>query len=80
MNYFDSLLGDQQMGQHILIEKAYTYPEPIEIFTPQHYKFFEKNGYWKNPITGEILMLSKDSYRPQTKKEDRETGEDQKGE
>lgn len=52
------------MGQHILIEKAYTYPEPIEIFTPQHYKFFEKNGYRKNPITGEILMLSKDSYVP----------------
>jgi hypothetical protein len=43
------------MRQHILIEKAYTYPEPIEIFTPQHYKFFEKNGYWKSPMTGEIM-------------------------
>lgn len=31
-------------------------------------------------MTGEIMMLSKDSYHLQTKKEDRETGEDQKGE
>lgn len=60
--------------------------EDLKLFTlhctlvKNAYKFFEKNGYWKNPITGEILMLSKDSYRPQTKKEDRETGEDQKGE
>ena len=52
MNYFDSLLGDQQMGQHILIEKAYTYPEPIEIFTPQHYKFFEKKRVLEKPNNG----------------------------
>lgn len=68
------------MRQHILIEKAYTYPEPIGVFTPQDYDFLEKSGYWKNTLTGEIMMLSKESYRPQTKKEDRETGEDQKGE
>lgn len=37
------------MRQHILIEKAYTYPEPIEIFTPQHYKFFEKMDIGKVP-------------------------------
>ena len=68
------------MSQHILIEKAYTYPEPAEISRPPHYQFFDKNGYWKNPITDEIMMLGKHTFRQQTKKEDRETGEDQKGE
>lgn len=65
------------MKQHI---NVYIYPEPAEILRPLHFQFFEENGYWKNPITGEIMMLSKDSCRQQTKKEDRETGEDQKGE
>ena len=68
------------MKQHILIENAYKYPEPIGISISPSYEFFDEKGYWKNPTTNEIMMLSKDSYRPQTKKEDRETGEDQKGE
>lgn len=47
MNYFDSLLGDQQMGQHILIEKAYTYPEPIEILPLNTTSFLKKTGTGK---------------------------------
>lgn len=68
------------MSQHILIEKAYVYPEPAEILRPKHYQFFDEKGYWKNPLTDEIMMQGKDALRQQTKKEDWETGEDQKGE
>lgn len=68
------------MKQHILIENAYKYPEPIGIRMPACYVYLEEKGYWKNLSTNEIMMLSNDSFRPQTKKEDRETGEDQKGE
>ena len=67
------------MKQHILLEKAYCYPEPSEIALPENCTFVEQSGYWKNSSTGEIMMLSKDPKRPQTKKHDRETGEDQKG-
>lgn len=68
------------MAQHILLEKAYCYPEPTGTLKPENCTFAEKNGYWKNNTTGEIMMLSNDPRRPQSKKCDRETGEDQKGE
>jgi len=68
------------MKQHILLDKAYCYPEPTETPRPENCTFAEKSGYWKNNITGDAMMLSNDPRRPQTKKEDRETGEDQKGE
>jgi hypothetical protein len=65
---------------HILLEKAHRYVKPIQNPIPSNYTFSERKGYWRNRSTGEIMMLSNDSCRPQTKKEDRETGEDQKGE
>jgi hypothetical protein len=68
------------MKQHILLEKAYCYPEPREAPIPDNCTFIQKSGYWRNDSTGEIMMLSNDPCRPQTKKEDIETGEDQKGE
>lgn len=68
------------MRKHILLEKAFSYPEPTEKLIPQNYTFVEQCGYWKDSMTGEIMMLSNHPCRPQTKKEDRETGEDQKGE
>lgn len=68
------------MKQHILLEKAYCYPEPREVLAPKNCTFIQKSGYWRNNSTGEIMMLSNDPRRPQTKKEDIETGEDQKGE
>lgn len=68
------------MKQHILLEKSYRYPEPVETPMPENYIFAERSGYWRDNATGEIMMLSDDPRRPQTKKEDRETGEDQKGE
>jgi hypothetical protein len=39
-----------------------------------------EKGYWIMKQTHEIMMLSNSSIKPMTKKEDRETGEDQKGE
>lgn len=68
------------MAQHILLEKAYSYPEPTGTPMPDNCTFAEQSGYWRNNTTGEIMMLSDDPLRPQTKKSDRETGEDQKGE
>lgn len=68
------------MKQHILLEKAHCYPEPVKIPMLENYTFVEQSGYWRDNATGEIMMLSNNPRRPQTKKEDRETGEDQKGE
>lgn len=68
------------MNQHILLKNAYIYEEPKTIEYPKGYEFSDSKGYWINNKNGEALMMSKDKRRPQTKKEDRETGEDQKGE
>ncbi len=68
------------MKEHILLEKAYRYPEPTETPCPIGYSFQEIRGYWTSNISGEVMMLGNDPRRPQSKKCDRETGEDQKGE
>lgn len=68
------------MKQHILLEKAYCYPEPTGTQMPEDCTFVEQSGYWRSNVTGEIMMLSDDPRRPQSKKCDIETGEDQKGE
>ena len=68
------------MNEHILIEKATRYPEPKAIEKPSGYSFQDKKGYWTNDTTGEPLMTNSDAKPPKSKKWDRETGEDQKGE
>lgn len=68
------------MKEHILLNKAFRYPVPIAEPIPKDCTFQEKQGYWTKNSTGEIMMLSKDPCGPVTKKCDRETGEDQKGE
>lgn len=68
------------MKKHILLEKAYCYTEPIEVEMPKRYIFDEEKGYWRDIETNKIMMLSEDMRKQQTKKQDRETGEDQKGE
>ena len=68
------------MRKHILIERAKSYPEPTDRLTPEGYTFSSRGGYWADNQHGKPLMLSNDPKRPQTKKCDRETGEDQKGE
>lgn len=68
------------MKQHIILEKAYRYPEPEVVPMPIDCTFVDKKGYWTSNATGEIMMLSNNPNRPQSKKADIETGEDQKGE
>ena len=67
------------MKEHILLENAFRYSVPVSDPIPQGCTFQEKEGYWTKNSTGEIFMLSDDSG-PISKKCDRETGEDQKGE
>lgn len=68
------------MREHILLEKAFRYPEPKDLSTPNHCIFDEERGYWINNQTKEVMMLMEERPLPQSKKCDRETGEDQKGE
>lgn len=68
------------MRQHILLENANRYTVPQTDAMPVGYSFDELGGYWKNDYTGKALMLSEDRRVPNSKKCDRETGEDQKGE
>jgi hypothetical protein len=68
------------MKEHFLLEKAFRYREPTVDPIPEGCTFQHRRGYWTKNDTGEVMMLSSDPRRPQTKKEDRETGEDQKGE
>jgi len=67
------------MKEHILLEKAFRYSEPTYDPVPANCTYQAKKGYWTNNSTGEVMMLS-DPHPPQSKKCDRETGEDQKGE
>lgn len=68
------------MKEHILLEKAFRYPEPIDVQDPKNCIFDEERGYWINSKTKEVMMLMEERPHPQSKKCDRETGEDQKGE
>jgi len=68
------------MKEHILLNKAFRYPEPATKLIPQDCTFQEKQGYWTKNSTGEVMMLSDDPCWLVTKKCDIETGEDQKGE
>jgi hypothetical protein len=68
------------MGKHVLLEKAFRYEEPIAVLPPTDCFYDMRRGYWVYNATGEAMMLSKDPRPLQTKKCDRETGEDQKGE
>ena len=58
------------MKEHILLEKAYRYPEPTNPLAPEGCTFSEQKGYWVNSSTDEVMMLSKNSRRLQTKKAD----------
>jgi hypothetical protein len=68
------------MKEHILLEKAHRYTEQSVVPVPGDCVFQEKRGYWIKCSTNEIMMLSSSRPLLQSKKCDRETGEDQKGE
>lgn len=66
--------------RHVLIEQAHKYLEPEFKTMDEYCEYVIEKGYWIMKKTHEALMLSESAIRPMTKKEDRETGEDQKGE
>lgn len=66
--------------RHILIEKAYKYLEPQFKTLEDTCEYIIDKGYWVMRTSQKAMMLSDSAMRPMTKKEDRETGEDQKGE
>lgn len=68
------------MKQHILLEKAYTYDNVSKDLVPKGCSYDRKDGLWIVAGSGEVMMLSNNAPKPQTKKCDVETGEDQKGE
>ncbi len=68
------------MKEHVLLEKSFRYPEPPYDPVPANCTYQIKKGYWIDNGTGEAMMLGSNPRRPQTKKYDRETGEDHKGE
>ncbi len=70
------------MNEHILVLKAKRYDVSKVQTEPVFCTFFQKEGYWTDDASGIPMMLMDDPKRqkPQTKKFDVETGEDQKGE
>ena len=68
------------MAQHILIEHAYKYPVSSDNRRPDGFTFNQAKGYWILDSTGQAFMESKIVNLPNSKKWDRETGEDHKGE
>lgn len=65
--------------KHILLQKALKYRQRKEIKSPNGFLFDSLLGAWVNNIDKSLLIFSKDFKALGTKKEDVETGEDQKG-
>lgn len=65
---------------HILIRCAKKYPTPKPLLASESSYYDLESGYWRLMSNGLPMMLDGDSPRPTSKKYDRETGEDMKGE
>lgn len=65
--------------EHILLKKAHRYTNPETSKVLGDYAYNSKKGYWISGL-GEALVNSKNPPIQNSKKCDRETGEDQKGE
>ena len=68
------------MKGHILLEKAYVYDDVTQKLTPEGCSYDRDSGFWRLNSTSEAMMISNHAQKPQSKKCDVETGEDQKGE
>ncbi len=66
--------------KHILLQKALKYRKRKTIEAPRGYTFDSLLGAWINIIDKSLLIQSPNFPALGTKKEDIETGEDQKGE
>ena len=67
-------------SSHLLLEKAKTYPRFRGDLTPPNCKYDQLIGAWILQSTSELLVETSFRKGPRTKKEDIETGEDQKAE
>lgn len=65
--------------KHILLQKALKYKKRAEIEEPKGFSFDSLVGAWINNDDKTLLVQSKEFKALGTKKEDIETGEDQKG-
>lgn len=68
------------MKKHILLEKAFIYEVPESRQELKGYEYNVEGGFWINKTTLIPLMFDDIDFKPRTKKEDLETGEDRKGE
>ena len=70
------------MDRHILLQNAFIYEntKKDEDLKPKNCIYDHKNGFWRVKDSHEVMMISDFAERPETKKCDIETGEDQKGE
>lgn len=68
------------MINHPLVKHAKRYPVPTITSTPDTYMYKSNVGYWVIRDSGLPMMMSNLAIVPATKKCDRETGEDMKGE
>jgi hypothetical protein len=66
--------------KHILLQKAIKYKKRRKIEAPNGYSFDSVLGAWINILDNSLLIKSTNFPALGTKKEDIETGEDQKGE
>ncbi|WP_452597117.1 hypothetical protein [Pontimicrobium sp. MEBiC01747] len=66
--------------KHILLQKALRYKKRKKIEAPKNFMFDSLLGAWINKIDQSLLIKSENFPALGTKKEDIETGEDQKGE
>jgi len=65
---------------HLLVQKAFTYEPRRQTKDPEGCEYDVKLGAWLWGHQKEFLVKSNNPYRPRptTKKQDMETGEDQK--
>jgi hypothetical protein len=68
-------------GEHLLIQKAFTYEADRSVKDPENCGYDDRLGAWMWKDTKEFLVKSNDPGRPRpvSKKMDQETGEDLKG-
>ncbi len=64
---------------HLFLEKIFEYDLRQTESIPNNYSYNDNKGYWTDENHSPCILNS-EFAKPMTKKEDRETGEDQKGE
>ena len=66
--------------EHPLLARAKRYPRRDVHMAPPGCSYDDEVGAWRRIDTGELWVETSSRVGPQTKKNDIETGEDQKGE